>query len=393
MAWESSPVSLSAERTDRREAGGVTYVEGELPVFPPGLESDSEEICDVCCESFIVGLNHFGACFGHCPDLHPHVEAQRITKVRSDLGVLGSVWKLPCCGKVFPSYSADTPEPVAELSPDLMDENGYDMGDNVGGLCKASLDAGSGYYPHTLKQYGSRTYEDCEIYINSLPPAREEAYYDLLLLKLNFVQIDCPWTEDTAVSKIMEKAEQGHRDLAEFCADQDQPDYDVGIAFEPGLDTVAQKIAEARNLKVQGNALFSQGLHSKAIYSYSEVFACTNFEWVDSLCTAGLHIQTPNEEEQREIEQLQIASWSNMAISCLKLQKPREALVHLAKVIDKEPTHSKALYNQGCAYMEIGDHERARESLTKAAEIAPQDMLITGQLNKLNKLRKASVVV
>ena len=115
-------------------------------VMPPGAPSTAT--CGRCQDQFQLTQNHATACFGHLADDPNHdIDCDRVFKV----GYEGSVYKMGCCGKLFPSNSCDTPDLSAEWSPDLagiFEEEGEQI---FRGLCQKSLNAGIGGAPHVFK--------------------------------------------------------------------------------------------------------------------------------------------------------------------------------------------------------------------------------------------------
>jgi len=67
----------------------------------------------------------------------------------------------------------------------------------------------------------------------------------------------------------------------------------------------------------------------------------------------------------------------NLALSDFKQNEYKKALVSLNEVLDIESTHMKALYIKGKVLMHLGETQEAIQSLTKAHELA-KDNIVSG---------------
>lgn len=154
--------------------------------------------------------------------------------------------------------------------------------------------------------------------------------------------------------------------------------------------TVADKVGAAEACRQKGNALFKQGEFKKALLQYSRVFAyTTGLKAEDNQMAqyqSALGRDAPTPEEATDIAALQLATWSNMALCCLRLKQGPKALEHLDKVLAKEPENEKALCNRGKALILVNDLDKAQECLTRAAALYPANQTVVKELGKLPAL-------
>ena len=98
-----------------------------------------------------------------------------------------------------------------------------------------------------------------------------------------------------------------------------------------------------------------------------------------------LGITAPSEDEGSAIEGLQLAAWGNSAICCLKLGQGRKALEHATKVLEKDASNGKAIFNSGRALIMVGELEQAQTCLENALAKNPEDKLIKKELARIPK--------
>ncbi len=79
-----------------------------------------------------------------------------------------------------------------------------------------------------------------------------------------------------------------------------------------------------------------------------------------------------------------------MALCFMKLGKFSKAVEKCDLVIAADSGNSKALCTKGRALIEIGDLDRARDSLTEAARLSPADTVVRKELGRLPALYKAA---
>lgn len=131
---------------------------------------------------------------------------------------MGSIWKLGCCGKIFPSKSLDTPSVTPAWSSDLAGQGGVGGVHCFKGLCRAALDTGVGRGPHELPTgYADfltwGTWDERQAYAQSLPSARAVSAEELLRLRTRYAVEDVGWTSQRAWDTV---------------AKSEQPAFDVG---------------------------------------------------------------------------------------------------------------------------------------------------------------------
>jgi len=153
--------------------------------------------------------------------------------------------------------------------------------------------------------------------------------------------------------------------------------------------TVAEKIQEAEACRLAGNELFKAKEFKKAILKYNRVFAFINGLVVEDQMEQyqrTLKREAPTPEEADAIQGLELNVWSNQALCYFKLKQWRKVLDVCSKILERNPHHSKALFNQGRAFMQLKDLDLAKRSLTEAAALVPNDVLIQKELQRLTAL-------
>lgn len=128
-------------------------------------------------------------------------------------GAVGSIWRMPCCGKIFPSTSSDTPDVDPGWNVDLAGQGGIGGEGCFKGLCRRALERGVGSGPHSLPDddlwsadstFGTAL--EKEAYYASLPKdLTRSAPEELHRLKARFLSEDVGWSEATAWQAVIER--------------------------------------------------------------------------------------------------------------------------------------------------------------------------------------------
>ncbi|KAG7395872.1 hypothetical protein PHYBOEH_003076 [Phytophthora boehmeriae] len=155
-----------------------------------------------------------------------------------------------------------------------------------------------------------------------------------------------------------------------------------------GRLTVSEKIEEGDLLKRQGNLLVKSGEWKRALTSYAKVFAYVNGLSVQgdamSQYAQGASDMSATEDQGHEIQALKAAVWSNMALCHLKLlTQPEKALGCCDKVLELEPTHSKARFRKAQALQQLSHFERAYKLLAELLEEEPKNAGVRNEMRKL----------
>jgi len=146
--------------------------------------------------------------------------------------------------------------------------------------------------------------------------------------------------------------------------------------------STAEKIAKARELKMEGNSLFKSGDLKKAVVKYRTVFAFVNglVSEGDSMAQYG-KVDVDGEEKQ-EIAQLKKEVYSNLAMAYLRLEKPDKALQVCDKAIEIDANDSKLFFRKGLAYMAVAEFEKSKECLLISAKLDPRNKAIRSAIEE-----------
>eukprot|EP00037_Helgoeca_nana_P006642 m.61052 g.61052 ORF g.61052 m.61052 type:complete len:371 (-) comp17517_c0_seq1:122-1234(-) len=186
-------------------AAGAFDALGIVPTLAVPLRAVPTARCTKCEEGFIPGDNHHGACFGHHgPAPMYEAECQLVDTVKGHADdALGTIWKLGCCGKIFPSPSPNAADVSAVWCGDLAGQAGIGGEGCLKGLCRAAIETGVGRGPHLLPStyldeatWG--TWEEQRIYYESLPGKQPASPVKLLGLRTRHAVEDTGWTVERA---------------------------------------------------------------------------------------------------------------------------------------------------------------------------------------------------
>lgn len=153
-------------------------------------------------------------------------------------------------------------------------------------------------------------------------------------------------------------------------------------SFEAGPEnwdmSSEQKLARAEDLKQRGNQAMKAGKLGKAQRLYTKV---------DNTLTNDQGFSDEEKAKQREI---QVSASLNKAAAALKLGNYKECIQECKKVLDKRPSHVKALYRRSQAYLEQGDMLEAENDLKAAMLEDPDSRDLITAMKKLKQRMKAA---
>jgi tetratricopeptide (TPR) repeat protein len=151
--------------------------------------------------------------------------------------------------------------------------------------------------------------------------------------------------------------------------------------------TLEDKIAEATRLKDAGNEFFKKKLYKKALVKYNTVFA---YVWQPNGEAASYSKETPaSDKQQAAIDQIKFACWGNISACHLQCKDPRKALDWSNKILAEAGTtvsstvRVKALTRAGQALLQMNDLDKAKEHLSEAYNLDPQNAAVRSQWKKL----------
>jgi len=123
------------------------------------------------------------------------------------------------------------------------------------------------------------------------------------------------------------------------------------------------KLKVSMEIKAIGNDLFKAQEFSKAFDQYDKVLR-----------------YLPEDKENKELQDLEQSVQLNVALCGLKTHSYDDVITVCNKVLEKQPTNSKALFRIGQAYLNLGNLDSAKENLEKALKLEPTDKAIPAQL-------------
>lgn len=152
------------------------------------------------------------------------------------------------------------------------------------------------------------------------------------------------------------------------------------IKFEKAKDvwsmSVEEKVEEMKARKQRGNELFKAKRFSTAKKCYERAVAF--FESPTSDLSADV---------KPKVNELLVSCHLNLAVCLNKLGNISEVMTHCKKALDIQPSNVKALYHQGCAYMNLDDFYNANSSLKYALELSPGNVDVRRKLKELKAKR------
>lgn len=142
---------------------------------------------------------------------------------------------------------------------------------------------------------------------------------------------------------------------------------------EPVVPDEADKLLlEAASLKELGNAHFQQGELDQAARSYRQ--GCNKLKKLNRANTGD-----------EQVKALLTALQTNLAMVLFRKKSYRQAAQVAAKVIERDPTHVKALFRRACAYRCLGEVELARDDLRAALKVDPANAACKKELAAVKK--------
>ncbi|KAF0700461.1 Aste57867_8990 [Aphanomyces stellatus] len=145
--------------------------------------------------------------------------------------------------------------------------------------------------------------------------------------------------------------------------------------------TVDEKLKEAEASKANGTALFKAGKYAQANDAYLEGAKYTESDHESS------------DDEKSSMKDVQTVLYLNSAMACLKGEDYAGAASSASKALKNDKNNVKALYRRGVALMYSNDLDRAKEDLTSAAKLDPQNRDVRRELVVLKeKLAEAKKV-
>lgn len=147
-------------------------------------------------------------------------------------------------------------------------------------------------------------------------------------------------------------------------------------------DSIVEAVEEAENAKTLGNKKFKEGSWAPAAAKYTQ-----GAEAVDKVLSKG----SLSGADKKAVYELKEACHLNLANCRLKMSEWDAAIKECGIVLDKKGGASaagaarKAHFRRGDAYVQLGQHEKARDDLKAAAKLDPSDTVVAGKLRDVLK--------
>jgi FK506-binding protein 6 len=100
------------------------------------------------------------------------------------------------------------------------------------------------------------------------------------------------------------------------------------------------------------------------------------------------NVNVENEEQENKWNSVMLKLYLNMSQVCLKQSKPKKTIYYCKLALDKDPNNVKALFRYGQSLRLLQDFDRSRQFLVKAYTLAPTNVDIKEEINKLNDMIK-----
>lgn len=137
-----------------------------------------------------------------------------------------------------------------------------------------------------------------------------------------------------------------------------------------------QKIEQAKILKEKGTNYFKQNKLTLAIEMYRKI---DNYIVYDKLFNDELKIERDN---------ILLASYLNLALCYLKVEKFVEAKDYCNKALEIDSNNEKALFRRGQAYLALASPEIAIKDFQEVVKIEPNNSAAVKQISACNNLKK-----
>ncbi|KAL9986993.1 hypothetical protein ACROYT_G001226 [Oculina patagonica] len=144
----------------------------------------------------------------------------------------------------------------------------------------------------------------------------------------------------------------------------------LAIRDGPNINTMSDEdrmnIGEKK--REMGNSLYTAGDYAGAINSYQRA------------------IKYLGSSTSKEIQELRVKCWNNMAAAQLKIKAFTAAEKSCSQVLQVDPDNVKALFRKGKVLAASGDTDQALGLIKKADQLDPSNQTIRKELNRLRQL-------
>ncbi len=139
--------------------------------------------------------------------------------------------------------------------------------------------------------------------------------------------------------------------------------------------------ARAKKLKDQGNKQFSQQSWQAALTSYAHARCYVNY-------VIEVNKSVPEDPEVGGCRETFLVCTLNIGMTLLKMQRSRDAITELDKVLSINQSCIKALYRRALAKEQLQEWNEATQDLLRAQTLEPMNKEICKKLDELSKAMK-----
>ncbi|XP_049602569.1 tetratricopeptide repeat protein 9C [Syngnathus scovelli] len=161
-------------------------------------------------------------------------------------------------------------------------------------------------------------------------------------------------------------------------------------AASAALTPVWSLLEEAGQMKTEGNAFYRDKNIRAAVGRYHR--ALLILRSLDSempLTLKGFGPERPalTSEQETFLRNTQVDCFNNLAACLLQRESVDYARVHeySMKVLEQRPADAKALYRAGVATLELGNAQKAKQYLTQACMLQPNDVNVRKYLQRVEE--------
>lgn len=142
-----------------------------------------------------------------------------------------------------------------------------------------------------------------------------------------------------------------------------------------------KRLERAAELWEQGKVKFREGQFDSAFKDFDNGLYHLDFEEL----SYNFELQDTHREQ---IERIRVPLWLNTAQCLINLDRSKEALPHLDKVLKMEPNNVKALYRKAKVDQALGETELAFKGFKKAFELDKTNVQVRRALAQLQEQRR-----
>jgi peptidylprolyl isomerase len=150
-------------------------------------------------------------------------------------------------------------------------------------------------------------------------------------------------------------------------------------------EVLAEKLAAATEMKLEGNALFKSKAFDDAVAKYSAALACLGEVNED------VEMDSDDEDEfefdgHPEVRALQISLYLNLSMSYMKQNRWSETISSCDVVLKGDNSNAKALYRRGVSFARKKGWQSAKKDLVAAFKIDPNNKEIRKELAEVKRV-------